>query len=137
MSKRNIETVTVLGAGTMGSGIAAACAQSGYRTLLLDVSGELAQRGKENMLAGRAPMLDDPKSADLITTGGFDDSLGLASDSDWICEAIVEDLEAKRSIFSRLEEFESLVQSCQPILPAFHFDQSVRACRNSSDRMLR
>ena len=103
MSKRNIETVTVLGAGTMGSGIAAACAQAGYRTLLLDVSGELAQRGKENMLAGRAPMLDDPKSADLITTGSFDDSLGLASDSDWICEAIVEDLDAKRSIFSKLE----------------------------------
>lgn len=103
MSKRNIETVTVLGAGTMGSGIAAACAQAGYRTLLLDMSAELAQRGKENMLTGRAPMLDDPKSADLITTGSFDDSLGLASDSDWVCEAIVEDLDAKRSIFSKLE----------------------------------
>ena len=104
MSERNIQTVAVLGAGTMGAGIAAACAQAGCETVLLDVSDELAQRGKDNMLAGRAPMLDDPKSAELITTGGFDDSLDLVSNSDWICEAIVEDLEAKRSIFARLEK---------------------------------
>ncbi len=104
MSKRNIQTVAVLGAGTMGAGIAAACAQAGCETVLLDVSDELAQRGKDNMLAGRAPMLDDPKSADLITVGSFDDSLDLVSNADWVCEAIVEDLEAKRGMFSRLEK---------------------------------
>ena len=104
MSKRNIQSVTVLGAGTMGSGIAAACASAGCETVLLDVSAELAQRGKENMLAGRMPMLDDPSAADLISTGGFDDSLEMASNSDWVCEAVVEDLEVKRAIFSRLEE---------------------------------
>ena len=104
MSERNIQTIAVLGAGTMGAGIAAACAQAGCETVLLDVSDELAQRGKDNMLAGRAPMLDDPKSAELITTGGFDDSLDLVSNSDWVCEAIVEDLEAKRNIFARLEK---------------------------------
>ena len=104
MSKRNIQTVTVLGAGTMGSGIAAACASAGCETVLLDVSAELAQRGKENMLAGRMPMLDDASAADLISTGGFDDSLEMASNSDWVCEAVVEDLEVKRAIFSRLEQ---------------------------------
>ncbi len=103
MSIRKINSVTVLGAGTMGSGIAAACASAGCKTNLLDVSEELAQRGKQNMLAGRAPMLDDPESANLIQTGSFADSLNLASDSDWICEAIVEDLEAKRQLFSRVE----------------------------------
>ena len=104
VSKREISSVTVLGAGTMGTGIAAACAAAGCKTVLLDVSDELAQRGKESMLAGRAPMLDDPDSANLVSIGGFDDSLDLASESDWICEAIVEDLEAKRKMFSRLEQ---------------------------------
>ena len=103
MSIREINSVTVLGAGTMGSGIAAACASAGCKTNLLDISQELADRGKANMLVGRAPMLDDPGAADLITTGNFDESLKLAAESDWICEAIVEDLEAKRSMFSRIE----------------------------------
>ncbi len=103
MSIREINSVTVLGAGTMGSGIAAACASAGCKTNLLDISQELADRGKGNMLLGRAPMLDDPGAVDLITTGNFDESLKLATESDWICEAIVEDLEAKRSMFSRIE----------------------------------
>ena len=103
MSMREINSVTVLGAGTMGSGIAAACASAGFKTNLLDVSQELAERGKNNMLMGRAPMLDDPDAANLITTGSFGDALSLAAQSDWICEAIVEDLDTKRDIFSRIE----------------------------------
>ncbi len=103
MSNREINSVTVLGAGTMGSGIAAACATAGCKTNLLDVSQEMAEQSRQNMLAGRAPMLDDASTVELITTGSFDDSLALASDSDWICEAIVEDLEAKRNMFTRLE----------------------------------
>ncbi len=87
----------------MGSGIAAACASAGCKTNLLDVSQELADRGKQNMLMGRAPMLDDPEAANLITTGSFDRSLGVVAESDWICEAIVEDLGAKRDIFTRIE----------------------------------
>ena len=103
MSIREINSVTVLGAGTMGSGIAAACASAGCKTILLDISQELADQGKQNMLLGRAPMLDDPQMAEHVTTGSFDGSLGLAGESDWICEAVVEDLEAKRDIFTRLE----------------------------------
>ncbi len=102
VSRRQIESVAVLGGGTMGSGIAAACAQAGVRVALLDITAEQAEKGKSNMLKGRAPMLDDPASADLIATGSFDESLDLARSSDWICEAIVENLDAKRELFARL-----------------------------------
>ena len=102
MTQRTIKTVAVLGAGTMGSGIAAACAQAGSRVVLLDMSAEQAEQGKAGMLKGKAPMLDDPASSDLIATGSFDDSLELAADCDWICEAIVENLDAKRELFGRL-----------------------------------
>ena len=40
---------------------------------MLDITEELAQSGKEKMLWGRFPMLDDPSAADLITIGSFDE----------------------------------------------------------------
>jgi 3-hydroxyacyl-CoA dehydrogenase len=100
---RPIESVAVLGAGTMGSGIAALCAQTGCRVLLLDVSTEVAERALARMAEGRAPMLDDPAIAGLITPGSFDRHLAAAGGCDWICEAIIEDLGAKRALFERIE----------------------------------
>ncbi len=101
--ERRIETVAVLGGGTMGGGIAAACAGIGCRVLLLDVTRELAEKAIERMLAGRSPALEDPAKADLITLGSFENDLPAIAGSDWICEAVVEDLKTKRDLFERLE----------------------------------
>jgi 3-hydroxyacyl-CoA dehydrogenase len=99
-----IEAVAVLGAGTMGSGIAALCAQAGCRIALLDVTRSAAEQAIARMVEGRPPMLDDPAGAELITPGSFGDDLPAAVGSaDWICEAIVEDLATKRALFGRLE----------------------------------
>lgn len=100
---RRIESVAVLGAGTMGSGIAAACAQAGCPVLLLDVSRDLAEQAIARMTEGRAPALDDPEAARRITPGSFEDDLERIREVDWICEAIVEDLGAKRDLFERIE----------------------------------
>ena len=104
MNDRRIKSVAVLGAGTMGTGIAAACASAGCKTAMLDLTKELADKGKGRMSLGRFPMLDDPGAADLITTGSFDESFELVAEADWICEAVIEDLEIKRSIFSKVEQ---------------------------------
>jgi 3-hydroxyacyl-CoA dehydrogenase len=99
-----IESVAVLGAGTMGSGIAALCAQAGCRVALLDVSRGAAEQAVARMVEGRSPMLDNPAKARLITVGSFDDDLATAvGPADWVCEAIVEDLATKRALFGRLE----------------------------------
>jgi 3-hydroxyacyl-CoA dehydrogenase len=98
-----IKSVAVLGAGTMGSGIAALCAQAGCPVALLDVTREAVQQAIARMTEGRAPMLEDPAKAALITAGSFDDDLASAAQADWICEVIVEDLATKRNLFSRLE----------------------------------
>ena len=105
MINRKINSIAVLGAGTMGAGIAAAAISAGCKTVMLDLTKELADKGRERMLLGRYPMLDDPSAADLLVTGSFDDDFGLINEADWICEAIVEDLEAKRLIFTRSEQF--------------------------------
>jgi 3-hydroxyacyl-CoA dehydrogenase len=100
---RRIDAVAVLGAGTMGSGIAALCAQAGCRVLLLDVTREAADRALVRMTTGRAPLLDDPASAAGIATGSFETDLARISDYDWICEAVIEDLATKRTLFAQIE----------------------------------
>jgi 3-hydroxyacyl-CoA dehydrogenase len=91
---RTIESVAVLGCGTMGSGIAAASAAAGCRVLMLDVSEEAVERGLAAV---------DEADRHLIDTGTFDGDLAKIADYDWICEAIVEDLQTKRDLFEKVE----------------------------------
>jgi 3-hydroxyacyl-CoA dehydrogenase len=116
---QEIRKVAVLGAGTMGSLIAAHLANAGVPCLLLDrVSGEERQEGKpgaakqRNRLAAaglaaalkaRPPAFFTPECARLISTGNFEDDLAKVADCDWVIEAIVEDIGTKRSLLSRLQ----------------------------------
>lgn len=97
-----IESVAVLGAGTMGSGIAAASAEAGCRVLLLDVTSERAAKAIEAMTEGRAPALSDPALKERITPGSLEHDLSAISDHDWICEAVIEDLSTKRTLFKEI-----------------------------------
>jgi 3-hydroxyacyl-CoA dehydrogenase len=100
---RKIESVAVLGGGTMGTGIAGACAQAGHRVLLLDVDRATAEAAMDRILNGRPPSLEDPEKASLITLGSLTDDLHKIADYDWICEAIIEDVDAKRALFEKFE----------------------------------
>ncbi|HSA82564.1 MAG TPA: 3-hydroxyacyl-CoA dehydrogenase family protein [Geminicoccaceae bacterium] len=100
---RRIDAVAVLGAGTMGSGIAALCAQADCRVLLLDMTRDAADQALARMTSGRAPLLDDPASAARIATGSLAADLVGIGDHDWICEAVIEDLATKRSLFAQIE----------------------------------
>ena len=99
---RKIESVAVLGGGTMGTGIAGACAQAGCRVLLLDVSQQAAQAAMERIVNGRPPAVDDAEAAGRIELGSLDD-LARIAEYDWVCEAVIEDLDTKRALFERLE----------------------------------
>ncbi|MFQ5565744.1 MAG: 3-hydroxyacyl-CoA dehydrogenase NAD-binding domain-containing protein [Paracoccaceae bacterium] len=100
---RKINSVAVLGGGTMGSGIAGLCAQRDCRVLLLDVSRDAAEAAFERIKTGRPPAVDDLEKADNITLGTLDGDLHRIRDYDWICEAVIEDLATKRALFERLE----------------------------------
>ena len=92
---RAIESVAVIGTGTMGSGIAAASAAAGCRVLMLDLTEEAVDRALGQI---------DDEHRHLVETGTIEDDLGKISSYDWVCEAIVEDLDVKRELFVRLEE---------------------------------
>jgi 3-hydroxyacyl-CoA dehydrogenase len=110
---KSINKVAVLGAGTMGARIAAHLANAGVPALLLDMMPLDAKGPARNRIA--AAGLDAAKkskpaafftadAAKLIRIGNFEDDLKLVAESDWIIEAVVENLEAKRELLRRVEK---------------------------------
>jgi 3-hydroxyacyl-CoA dehydrogenase len=109
---KRIDKVTVLGAGTMGARIAAHLANAGVASFLLDIvppdaDGEarnrIAQAGLDAAKKSRPAAFFDPSLARLVTIGNFDDNLGVIAESDWVIEAVVEDLELKRNLLRKVE----------------------------------
>ena len=103
-----IQRVGVVGCGLMGSGIAQVCAQAGFPTVVREVNAELVDKGLKGIEKNLARLVE--KGA--ITEGGKGEirsrlrgvtSLDELRDSDVIVEAIVEQLPAKRELFSALD----------------------------------
>ncbi len=98
------EKVCVIGAGTMGSGIAAHLANLGFQVTLLDLSPESTQLAFEKARNSRPSHFFLPETADKIRLGSMQENLDWATEADWVCEAIVEKMDAKRALFERLDE---------------------------------
>jgi 3-hydroxyacyl-CoA dehydrogenase len=105
-----ITRAAVLGAGTMGSRIAAHLANAGIPALLLDLPGpaedrnRLARKGIEGALRQKPPAFFLPEYRQRIAVGNFDDDLPRLAECDWIIEAVAEDLEIKRGLLGRVEQ---------------------------------
>ncbi len=123
----DIRKVAVVGAGVMGRGIAAHVANAGLPVLLLDVvpagatnRNALAEKALAALRSAQPAAFMHPKNARLVTAGNIEDHLPLLADVDWIIEAVVEDLPAKRAIYGRLNEYrrpESIVSSNTSTIP--------------------
>jgi 3-hydroxyacyl-CoA dehydrogenase len=106
-----IRRAAVLGAGTMGSRIAAHLANAGIPTLLLDLvpKGEAAEprsrlaKGALDALAKAKPAaFYEPSLAALITPGNFEDDLAKLAGCDWVIEAVAENLAIKTALLARV-----------------------------------
>ena len=104
-----IRKIGVVGAGTMGAGIAALAASAGIPVVLLDIPAEgedrnaIVKKGLERALKARPAAFMDPDRARLIEIGNTEDDLEKLGDVDWVVEAIIEKPEPKRQLFARLE----------------------------------
>jgi 3-hydroxyacyl-CoA dehydrogenase len=98
-----IHHATVLGAGVIGSQIAAHLANASVPVLLLDVAPEAARDGLEKARKLKPDPFFTLDTHRLITTDGFDAGMGRLESSDWIIEAIVERLDLKRQLLARIE----------------------------------
>ena len=109
---RRIEKIAILGAGTMGSRIAAHMANAGVPSFLLDIvppdadgkaRNRFAQAGLDTAIKSKPAAFFEPSLARLVTIGNFEDNLGLLAEADWIIEAVAENLEIKRSLLKKVE----------------------------------
>lgn len=103
-----MEKIFVLGAGTMGSGIAQAFAVKGYEVVLRDIKDEFVQRGVAGInkslskLVEKGKMTAEAKDEIMARVHGTID-MNAAADCDLIIEAAVENMEIKRQIFGELD----------------------------------
>ena len=103
-----IRKVAVLGAGTMGSRIAAHIANAGVPVVLLDVPAKdgaknsIVNAAVEGLKKSKPPAFFDASVARLITTGNFEDDLAKIADCDWIIEVVAENLEIKRALLMKV-----------------------------------
>jgi 3-hydroxyacyl-CoA dehydrogenase len=109
---RQIHKVAVLGAGTMGARIAAHFANAGVPSYLLDIvpagtegsaRNQIAAAGLEAARKSKPAAFFEPGLVRLVTIGNFDDDLKRLSEVDWIIEAVVENLEIKRTLMKKVE----------------------------------
>lgn len=124
--KRTIKKVAVLGSGIMGSRIACHFANIGVEVLLLDIApkellpGEhtseldLQSKAVRNRIVNNAletAVKSNPspvfskQSLNLITTGNFEDDMKEISSCDWTLEVVVENLEIKKELYNRVEQY--------------------------------
>jgi 3-hydroxybutyryl-CoA dehydrogenase len=103
-----IKTVGVIGAGTMGNGIAQVFAQSGFSVTLVDVAQPMLDRAKASIATslgkfvdkGKLTAVDRDAAMSRLLTATSTDAL---ADADFVVEAIVENAEAKRGLFTSLD----------------------------------
>ena len=119
-----IDRVAVVGAGVMGSAIAAHFANSGFFVDLLDivpseltpeeqargltlshpqVRNRIVNKGIECARRSKPPAFFVPESAELIRLGNLEDHLSRLSEANWIVEAVTENLEIKEGVLKRIE----------------------------------
>ena len=123
--QREIRKVAVLGAGVMGSGIAAHLANAGVPVIMLDIvppelgpddekkgltkespafRNKLALQGLAGLKKSKPAMVYSKSRLDLIGVGNFEDDWDQLADCDWIVEVVVERLDIKQKVFGRVEE---------------------------------
>jgi 3-hydroxyacyl-CoA dehydrogenase len=120
-----IRKAAVLGAGRMGTAVAAHLANAGIPTLLLDlaptelteeeqkkgldlkhpaVRNRLATAGIAAAAKGRPAAFAHPSRTELLTPGNFEDDLAKLADVDWVVEAVVERLDIKQDLLTRVAQ---------------------------------
>ncbi|MGE7903916.1 3-hydroxyacyl-CoA dehydrogenase family protein [Peribacillus sp. NPDC094092] len=110
MSNKQIQSITVIGAGQMGHQIAMLAALGGYETILQDVQEDALNTAQEKLdviltkWVQKGKLSEDRKLAAFSRLQYTTDLEKAASGADLIIEAVVEKLDVKREVFTRLEE---------------------------------
>ena len=104
-----MKKVCVIGAGTMGAGIAAQVANAGVPVLLLDIVRDADNRNSvaagalERLKKAEPAAFMSKSAAKLVEVGNIEDDLAKVAECDWVIEAIIERLDLKQALYAKLE----------------------------------
>lgn len=103
-----MEKIFILGAGTMGAGIAQAFAAKGYEVIIRDIKDEFVDRGLAGIKKGLTKLVDKGKMTkevmeELLSRISGTTDMNLADDCDLVVEAAIENMEIKKQIFAELD----------------------------------
>lgn len=119
-ANRKIKKVAILGSGVMGSRLACHFANIGLQTILLDIipfdlteeekkipaaRNRIVNRDLESTLKSNPSPIYDKSFANRIKTGNFDDHMEWIKDCDWVLEAVIENIDIKKSVFEKVEKY--------------------------------
>ena len=122
----SINKAAVIGAGTMGLGIAGQLANADVEVLLLDMPTDgndrnaVAERALERLLDKNQPGLLHKDKLQHISIGNIEDDMHRLADADWIAEAVVERLDIKKALYRQIDEVRkpaSIVSSNTSTIP--------------------
>ena len=104
-----IQRVGVVGAGTMGNGIAQVFAQAGFDVRLVDAASGALDRARSSIEKSVAKLVEKGRLTATERDGALQrlstgTNVDLLADSDYVVEAIFEDKQAKQSLFARLDQ---------------------------------
>jgi 3-hydroxyacyl-CoA dehydrogenase len=114
--KYHIHKAVVIGSGTMGAAIAAHLANAGVPVTLLDIvpkdgpAGDRVARNKivhegwDRCLKAKPANLMSSELKTFVRLGNLEDDFGAVAAADWVCEAIVENLQIKQQLMARIDE---------------------------------
>ncbi len=127
MTTPAINKAAVIGAGVMGSGIAAHLANAGIAVVLLDIPSSngggrsaIAEQALAKLRKADPAAFMHAKAASRVATGNIEDDLGLLAECDWIIEAVVEKREIKQDLYRKIDSVRkagSVVSSNTSTLP--------------------
>ncbi len=130
-----VNKVMVIGAGTMGLGIAQVMAQAGKVVIVRDLNDEVLTAAKERMIASQAKLVSKGKKTQeemdaLVANISFTTDISTAADCDLVVEAAIEVLEIKKKLFAELDEI------CKPetILASNTSSVSITAVASATKR---
>src|SRR5579885_258350 len=105
----DVKNITVIGAGTMGHGIAQVAAQSGFQVTLCDLKQEFIDNGLRRIIQNldkgieRGKLAEEDKKSALAKIKAITNLEEAARDADLVIEAVLEKIELKREVFGNLD----------------------------------
>jgi 3-hydroxyacyl-CoA dehydrogenase len=97
-----VRNVCVLGAGTMGCGIAAHLANLGFSVTILDISDDAVHAGFDKAKTARPPHFYQPGRAAEVRLGSTMRHAAWLQEADWVCEAVAERLDVKQALYTQI-----------------------------------